>query len=264
MQIVEILSADQLELFRNIERRWRELLKKGIFYAEGEQVVAALLRSRVDIFTILITSKLLEQYRSLMNGRNVQVFVTDKSSMERITQRRLNQGLVALGRIPESPPLETFFSEDGCIVALNAIDHAVNVGSIVRNCAAFNVDAIVCDEATIDPYCWRAIKSSIGAIFSLPIYSTSEFVSTLKSAQSKGFELIVAEPSATTTVNRLKPASKVCLIFGNEHKGVSPDVLDLKPKRISIPVQNVDSLNVASASAIFLHHISILTGNYDH
>jgi len=262
MQIVENLSQEQLQAFRGIERNWRDLLKKGIFYAEGEQVFTALLRSPVVFSTVLISPGLMAKFRSFMEQRSVQVNVIDKSSMEAITGRRLNQGIVALGKVPEMHQLEFVLNKERCcIVALNGIDHAVNVGSILRNCAAFGIAGVCFDSATIHPYCWRVIKSSIGGVFRLPLYSTSELFMTLKILQNEGFEMIAADPSATMTIRELKRASKVCLIFGNEHDGISPSILDLEVKRVSIPMKNVDSINVASASAIFLHQILSLTSN---
>jgi TrmH family RNA methyltransferase len=261
MRIVENYPPEMLELFQHIERKWRDRLRQGVFYAEGEQVFASLLHSQITISAALITPDLLEKYRSLIEPRDLEAIIADKGTIERFTQRRLNQGVIALARVPEMRRLESIVAEGGCIVALNGIGHAVNVGSILRNCAAFGASAVIFDEATIHPYCWRAIKASMGGVFHVPIYSAADLLSLLKMLRENGFMLIAADPSGRSIIGKLKSSRGLCLILGNEHGGISTGILDLQPERVAIPMKGVNSLNVASASAIFLHQISILSGN---
>lgn len=258
---MESLSYEQLDAFQKIERKWRKQLEQGIFFAEGESVFAVLLRSQIRIFTVLITPELLEKYRSSMEGRELDLWIAEKAFIENTVQRKLNQGVIASGRIPEIPPLETIVNNAACIVALNGIDHAVNVGSILRNCAAFGVSAVVFDQGTVHPYCWRAIKASIGGVFHVPSYSTMDLVSLLKVLQNNNTMLIAADPSGAISIRKLKTARKVCLILGNEHRGISAGVMELQPERVCIPMKSADSLNVAAASAVFLHQISHLTSD---
>jgi tRNA G18 (ribose-2'-O)-methylase SpoU len=258
MRIIERLSPDQGDAFQKIERKWRIQLERGLFYAEGERVFAALLKSELVISTVLITPELLKKYESRMEGKACDVWVAEKSSIENIAQRGLNQGVLAIAFLPKPLPIETVLKHHPCIVALNGIDHAVNVGSILRNCAAFDVDAVLFDEETVHPFCWRSIKASLGGVFHVSIYATRNLQSFLQVLRRNQFELIAADPGGSISISDLKIASNACLILGSEHRGISPELLALGPAKVSIPMSNVDSLNVAAASAIFLHKISSL------
>jgi tRNA G18 (ribose-2'-O)-methylase SpoU len=170
----------------------------------------------------------------------------------------MNQGVIAFARIPDQRPLQEVVNQERfCVVALNGIDHAVNVGSILRNCAAFNVSAVILDAVTVHPYCWRSVQASVGGVFQVPFYVASDLALLLKRIRGEGAMLVAADPSGGMVLADLKIPEKVCLILGNEHRGISTNILSLRPERTVIPIEKVDSLNVAAASAIFLHEISL-------
>jgi|GEM_PF-2933315 len=257
MQITHSPMAGQVECFRDIRRQWRDQCKRGFFYAEGEQIFLRLLQSEIKIVSVLLTHDFLEKYLSRLEGRVSSVFVAEKSWMEENTQQKLNQGVLGFARIPEPQPLSHWFQSDRCcIVALNGIDHAVNVGAILRNCAAFDVSAVIADADTVHPYCWRAVKASLGGVLQVPVYRTTDFCDTLKSLQNSGVSLIAADPAGATALSELQIPPKICVILGNEHRGISLSVLSLAPRPVAVPLSaKVDSLNVAVASAVFLYEI---------
>jgi len=258
MQLIDSPTPGQVECFRDIRRQWQDQLKRGFFYSEGEQVFSRLLQSKVEISAVLLTRDYLEKYHSELLGRDSTVFVAEKSWIEESTLQELNQGVLALARVPDFPPLSQWIEKSFCrIVALNGIDHAVNVGAILRNCAAFDVSAVIVDTDTVHPYCWRAVKASLGGVFHVPVYQVQDFCGTLKTFQNAGFSLIAADPAGTSLLSDLPIAEKSCVILGNEHRGISRSVLSLAPHRVAVPVSTkVDSLNVAVASAIVLYALS--------
>jgi len=65
-----------------------------------------------------------------------------------------------------------------------------------------------------------------------------------------GYELFAAEPGGDPHIDEV-PETAI-LIFGNEGKGVSAELLGAA-RRLSVPMsERVESLNVASATAILL------------
>lgn len=257
MDITTVYLPEQIACFREIRKQWRAQLESNFFYAEGEQVFARLLKSNLEIRSVLLTPEFLKKYRSSLEPRTQTVWVAEKSWIEQNTWQKLNQGILALARIPDRLPLSNFVQKDLCrFVALNGIDHAVNVGSIFRNCAAFSVDAVIVDSETAHPYCWRAVKASLGAVFQVPVLVTADLCIELKFLQKSGMSLIAADPAGSITLSEIGSPDKICAIFGNEHRGISGKVLSLAQQHVSIPVSaKVDSLNVAAASAVFLYAI---------
>jgi TrmH family RNA methyltransferase len=145
------------------------------------------------------------------------------------------------------------------LVALNAINDPENVGLIVRNAAAFGAQALIVDNATYDPYYRRSVRVSMGTIFKLPVYYEDDLASSLMWIKKNcNTRIIAAIPvRGTKDVAKTDFSGNICLVFGNEDKGVSRSVSRICNTKVRIPISRaVDSLNVASASAVFLYAAS--------
>merc|ERR1712107_351966 len=55
------------------------------------------------------------------------------------------------------------------ILALDGLTDALNVGAVLRVAAAFGVSAVLCSEDCCDPLNPRAIRSSAGYVFHVPV-----------------------------------------------------------------------------------------------
>ena len=55
-------------------------------------------------------------------------------------------------------------------MAIDGLSNAENLGALVRNCAAFGVQALVVGETCSSPYLRRSVRNSMGAIFQLPVW----------------------------------------------------------------------------------------------
>jgi tRNA G18 (ribose-2'-O)-methylase SpoU len=256
MNISQATNAGQVQEFYNIARQWRKQFSAGNFYAEGEQVVFRLLQSELSIASMLLTEKHFERWKPLIERKEGTVSIAEKKWMEENTGQKLNQACLALAKIPPPRPVENLIRQDPCFfVALDGIDHAVNVGSIVRNCAAFGIAGLLVDQTTIHPYSWRAVRTSLGSIFQVPVVTTNSLSDSLRLLQHQHqINLIAADPEGSCRISETDFSKKCCFIFGNEHQGISKKILSLAPMRVAIPVSGkVDSVNVAAASAIFLY-----------
>ena len=157
-------SPENLEVFQNLRKQWPKQLESGFFYTEGEQVFARLLEYQLGILSVLLTPELFELHSKGLENKSCSVAIAEKIWIEATTMQKLNQGILALARIPE--PFDLFYLQRlarFCIVALDGLDHAVNVGTIFRTCAAFGVDAVI--TTSVHPYSWRVVRASLGSIF---------------------------------------------------------------------------------------------------
>jgi tRNA G18 (ribose-2'-O)-methylase SpoU len=141
------------------------------------------------------------------------------------------------------------------LVAIEALSSAENVGAVVRNCAAFAVPALITGETCTSPFLRRAVRSSMGTIFDLPVIESANLVATLSSLRTAGIRCIATHPHAIghdLSVANLR--DDCCLVFGSEGYGLSKAVLEICDEAVAIEMPNtVDSLNVSSAAAVFLY-----------
>ena len=183
------------------------------------------------------------------------MYLAEKPLLQSIVGFRMHQGIMAVARVPVPPNLEeTSLPTPHLVVALDGLAHAENVGVVVRNCAAFGVHAILVGENSCSPYLRRAVRNSMGAVFAIPIIHVPSLrQSLLQLRERNSTRLIAADAHTLHSLYSADLQGSICIILGNEDTGISADVLSLEPERIAIPMQNnTDSLNVASASAVFL------------
>jgi len=241
-------------------RRQEEQRLQGIFVAEGEKVVRRLLESRFGVISALLPEKWLKELEPLLTNRTevVQVYVAEKKLLESLTGFSMYQGLLAVGKIPPLPSLEEILTgspQPYLLAAIDGLSSAENIGALVRNCAAFGVNALIVSETSASPFLRRAVRSSMGTVFQLPILETANLVKTLKELSSRGIRCIAAHPQVgrdTSAEADLRFDS--CVVFGSEGYGISMAALAECSQIVSIPMaRSVDSLNVGSAAAVFLY-----------
>lgn len=269
IQEVTSLNLPELQPYRTL-RRPLEHIRDGIFVAEGEKVVRRLLSSNLTVISLLMTP---EWYKQLFNAEHPSsitpsiqhstiqqptIFIAEKVLLESIVGFNLHQGIMAVAKVPVQESLEeviTRISKPHLLIALDRLANSENVGVIVRNCAAFGVDGIIVGENSSSPYLRRAVRNSMGAVFGIPVVHSSNLVESL-SMIKKNYDtkIIAAHLGEENSIHAIDLNGNICIVLGNEGEGISETVLNACDMNVTIPMMNgTDSLNVASASAVFLY-----------
>jgi tRNA G18 (ribose-2'-O)-methylase SpoU len=257
----KIVSLDRVELQPYRTLRWDfEHRRQGIFVAEGEKVVRRLLHSRLTVVSLLLPEKWAKIYEPLLTQRpeTPRVFIAEKKLLERLTGFSMYQGIHAIGRIP--PPrsvgeLLASAPRPWLLAAVDGLSNAENVGGLVRNCAAFGVQALIVGETSSSPWLRRAVRSSMGTVFDLPVIEAGNLAVALRGLRQRGVRCVAAHPrDQLARLSQARLADDCCLVFGSEAAGISEPVLAACDEAVAIPMPTtVDSLNVGSAAAVFLY-----------
>jgi len=253
---VSSLDAPDLLPYRTL-RRPLEHFQKGLFVAEGERVVFRLLASGLVVRSLLLTPSWFAMVSSAYRGRPetpIKVYLAEAALLREIVGYHIHQGIMAVGSVPREPSLDSL-PQPHLLVALDGLTQAENVGVIIRSCAGFGVDAVLSGENSSSPYLRRAVRNSMGGVFSLKVIHTGPLNDVLGTLRKKSAtRIIAADPHAATTLPEARFTGNVCLVAGNEDTGISASLLDLADQRVGIPMEpGTDSLNVANAVAVFLY-----------
>jgi tRNA G18 (ribose-2'-O)-methylase SpoU len=196
----------------------------------------------------------------ILRGRPeaVDVFIAEKKLLETLTGFSMYQGLLAVGQVPPQPRLESILERRDApllLAAVDALSSAENMGAVVRNCAGFGARALVVGETCSSPFLRRAVRSSMGTVFQLPILETGDLAGVLGRLRQAGVRCVAAHPHADGRgIATADLRGDSCVVFGSEGHGLSPQVLAACDEAVAIPMPPaVDSLNVASAAAVFLY-----------
>jgi TrmH family RNA methyltransferase len=161
-----------------------------------------------------------------------------------LCETRHPQNVIGLFERPRSDAASILARRDSVIVALDGVQDPGNVGTIVRLAAAFDAAGVLLLPGSADPFSPKAIRSSAGAILTVPVAPIS--AAELLAAEAP---LFAADASGTVTD---PPRSNAVLVFGSEGTGISEDLLR-HATPIAIPMSpGMESLNVAASAAILL------------
>jgi tRNA G18 (ribose-2'-O)-methylase SpoU len=259
---VRSIEHSYLEPYRTLKRPL-EHQKEGIFVAEGDKVVRRLLESSIRMISILLTEEWFTVCRELLESRSeeIEVYLASKELMETIVGFQLHKGIMAVAKIPERttlPDVVAAASQPFFFVAVDGVMNSENMGVIVRNCASFGASALLVGETSCDPYLRRAVRNSMGNIFSLPLLYLTCIAEDLKHIRTRyNIAIVAAHPRENSRgIGTLDFSDNCCIVLGGEGHGISEHVLGACDLEAAIPMQRgVDSLNVASASAVIMYEV---------
>jgi len=141
------------------------------------------------------------------------------------------------------------------IAVLDGIVDSTNIGAIFRSAAALGMDAVLLTHSCCDPLCRRAIRVSMGTVFLIPWayfpHKDAKITTFLQEMGFKNVAMALREDAISMDDPALKAEEKLAIILGTEGDGLKQNVIENADYTVCIPMaHNVDSLNVAAASAV--------------
>lgn len=170
--------------------------------------------------------------------------------MASISPVKTPQGVLFTCRLPQAPLPQTLTGRR--YVLLDGVQDPGNVGTILRTLDAFDADGLLLTGGCADPYGWKAVRSSMGAVFRRPIYSGSpeELAALLHRSDLPLYGAALREDTVDA---RQADYTRCTLTIGSEGRGLSREVLNLCSQTIRIPMSDrCESLNAAIAAAVLL------------
>jgi len=241
--------------------RERDLAGRDGFIAEGQVVLEKLIHSgRHPVRSVLVAEKRVAALSGLLAElpENVPVYAAGQEVMDRIVGFHIHRGILAVGeRRPLDPEvLLNGLPERALVVGLVGIANHDNMGGLFRNAAAFGADAVLLDETCCDPLYRKAIRVSVGAALTTPFAQAGRAEDLYRLLTQHGFSVVALSPQGVQDLTDFKRPARVAALFGAEGPGLPPTLLD-NVQSVRIPMsRGFDSLNVATASGIVLHHLA--------
>jgi tRNA G18 (ribose-2'-O)-methylase SpoU len=265
LRIEKISSLDRLELepYRTLKRSG-EHAALGIFVVEGDKVLDRMLESDFAVVSVLIIEERLAEYEPRLRARlekDIAIFVCEKSLLSGMVGFEIYQGVLAIGKIPPPLSLEKILAISArprFFVAMDELANAENVGALMRNCLAFGVSALIAGETCSSLFLRRTVRNSMGALFKLPVIESTNLVQTLGELRAHGVRCLAAHPRPDGKIlSQADFTGDCCVVLGSEGHGISQKVLAACDEAVAIPMLNdVDSLNVSAAAAVFFYEVN--------
>jgi RNA methyltransferase, TrmH family len=171
-----------------------------------------------------------------------------------------NAGLLtALFDFPRAPPLsEVLDNSAGPALLLGVVDvdEPGNVGALIRTALASGAAAAICVGSS-DPYHPKAVRTSLGSLFKLPIVRMAR-AGLLELLRGHGVFSVAAVAKSGTSLDRARwPASSsIAVLVGNEARGLVESLRTDADERVSIDLSAAaDSFCVNAAAAVCLYEV---------
>lgn len=229
----------------------------------GVRAVIEAIQAGRDIDKILlkkdIQSELSQELLSVVKGHDILVQRVPVERLNRIT-RKNHQGVIAFVSAVTYQKVEDlvpFLFEQGktpLFVMLDGITDVRNFGAIARTCECAAVDAVIIPMRNSVTVNADAVKTSAGALHTLPVCREHSLTGTLCFLKESGFHIVAATEKGDYDYTRADYTNPLCIIMGAEDKGVSYDNLALCDEWVKIPMLGtIESLNVSVAAGILIY-----------
>ena len=142
---------------------------------------------------------------------------------------------------------------------LENIENPTNVGAIIRSAAALHMDAVLLTPGCANPFYRRAIRVSMGTVFQIPVGFIGSSMpdweaNGIRYLHELGFQtaaMALVDDTLSIEDSRLTDIDRLAIILGTEGDGLCSNTIAQSDYTVKIPMShNVDSLNVAAASAV--------------
>ncbi|MCF6133275.1 TrmH family RNA methyltransferase [Flavobacterium wongokense] len=235
-----MVSKNQIKLITSLQlKKYRN--EHQLFIAEGVKVIQELLLSNFVLDHLFVTDAIFDQVG------DTQKTVVKEADMKRISVLSSPSSCLAVFQIPKENKIEA----KGLIVALDDIRDPGNLGTIIRLCDWFGVKQLVCSTETVDVYNPKVIQATMGSITRVNV----NYVDLGQFIAETQLPVFGTFMDGKNVYNENLPKEAI-LILGNEANGISESLEKSIKNRIAIPrfgdIQQTESLNVATATAIFL------------
>ncbi len=233
----------------------------GLYIAESPKVIARALAAGHLPRSVLVIEKWLADLEPLLADYDIPVFVGEPDLLESLTGFDLHRGaLASMHRPPLADVADILRNAHRVVVLEDIVDHT-NVGAIFRSVAGLGADAVLVTPRCADPLYRRSVRVSMGTVLQVPWTRLADWPLGAQQLRDAGFHIaaLALSPTAVSLDDFAAGApDRVALVLGAEGDGLSSAALDAADTVVTIPMMHgVDSLNVASASAVALYALRL-------
>ena len=236
MPVINSLNNFRVLQWLKLKDRQRRNSQK-LFVAEGWHLVSEAYKTRF-LNEIITTEKSVEF--------DAPTYQVTYEVMEKLSSLATPTKIMGVCRQLESDEIKD------SVLLVDQVHHPGNLGTIIRNAAAFGVDTVALD-GSVDVYNQKVIQATRGMLFHVNIVKKrlNEFIVDLK---RQGYLIIGADANAGVSPERIRAGERRAVLVGNEAFGAGGDLLGLCDAKVRIEMSTAcDSLNVGVATGIILY-----------
>ncbi len=257
-----------VELAKLTGRKAREAGKR--FRFDGIKLAGEAIRAGVELPQMFlreseaenILKTLAEQTGVDPAARAERILVLDDGVFDRVSEEKSPEGVICVAKyIDKLQKNVTIYNDDDFsalaeerIVLLESVRDPANIGAVIRSAAALGVDRLIVSADCADIYHPRAVRASMGTLFTQHIDRTDRLAAVIGQLKSGGRRVFAAalDPEAIR-LGSFRAEKGDCVVIGNEGHGLSRETVDACGRSVFIPMsERAESFNAAVAASLLM------------
>lgn len=240
-------------------------------YIFGIRAILEAIEAGRDIDKVLIRTDLngdlAQELLRAVKQNNILFQRVPVEKLNRITQKNHQGAIATLSPVAYhslANLLPSLYEEGKMpfIMVLDGLTDTRNFGAIARTASCAGVDAIVIPERNSVSVTPDAVKTSAGALMSIPVCREKNILQAVRELQSNGVKVIGASEKASANYTLVEMNVPVAIVMGAEDTGISNDVLRQCDELAAIPIfGHIGSLNVSVAAGLMMYEAVRQRGN---
>lgn len=225
----------------------------ALFIAESPKVINVALDAGYTPVSLLCEERHIGGDAATIIARcpGLDVYTGSRELLAGMTGYTLTRGVLAAMRRPPEPTLDEVLHGARRVAVIDSVTDTTNIGAIFRSAAALGIDAVLLTPTTCDPLNRRSVRVSMGSVFLVPWTWLPGAPGLLRDYGFRTAAMALTDRSVPLDYPPLRRESRLAIILGTEGEGLAQAVIQDADFTVRIPMHhNVDSLNVAAASAV--------------
>ena len=265
---VEVITSAQnskIKLLLELQEKSKTRKKEGLFVVEGRRELLHCIEAGYAPFAVFFCPEIIsekdrteienaiEKQNAATLGKLPLAIEVPQQLYDKVAYRGGTEGVVAEMYCKDLSLDSLKLKDNPLIVVLESVEKPGNLGAVLRSADASGVDAvIVCDTLT-DMYNPNLIRSSIGAIFTVPV-ATAKSDEAIAWLKTKGAKIYTAQLQNSEWYYDTDMKGATAIVMGTEATGLTNAWRNAADAHIKIPMLGrLDSLNVSVSAAILMY-----------
>lgn len=185
------------------------------------------------------------------------VTLVSDECMQKMCDTVTPQGVMAVVQCNKYDVKEMLTGEDAFILMIENVQDPGNLGTMIRTAEAAGVTGVIMSHGTVDVYSPKVIRSTMGAIYRMPVAYVPDMPSQVDAMKRLGINVYAACLDGAVDYTEPDYSGRCAIVIGNEGNGLTREAVDSATGGIFIPMAgNVESLNASISAAVLMYEVS--------
>ena len=262
--VIESRDNPKIKLLGKLLSSKKARAEQGLFVIEGVRGCADALRSRqlgegLEISSVFYSPELLDDdrfsaLRELIGAFDMNSkYEISASLAERISDAQTSQGVFAVCKRLDKRLCAEALKPEGKYLVLESLQDPGNLGTVIRTADAVGVGGVILTGSCVELYNPKVVRSAVGSLPRVELFVENDRALVFGLFKAKGIRTAAAVISGGENIIDHDFSGGCAAVIGNEGNGLSEEAVSACDDKVTIFMHgNIDSLNAATAAAIFL------------